>query len=255
MSPATQDQQIEQPWWDSGEHTHTVHLSPAVPLDPKVNTWSRFGQVVEAYEYTGWVDESVSWKTDCYIGDWSSLAKARVTGPEAKAFFEWMSTNCWPSFSPGQAKHAIFCQANGCVVGEGLVLMLAEDDFIFTSGPGTVWLVYQFKFGKKKFDASLELVTDDWFLLQVQGPKSVQLLDEITDNGVRDIKFMQWKELSIENNRFLCLRQGVSGELGFELWGSMENAQKVFSTIVNAGQKYNIRRLGARAKCVNHVSR
>lgn len=133
------------------------------------------------------------------------------------------------------------------------MLMLGENDFIFTSGPGTVWLVYQFKFGEKRFNASVELVTDDWFLLQVQGPKSVQLLDEITDRGERDIKFMHWKELSIKNSKFLCLLQGVSGELGFELWGPMKDAKKIYGTIFDAGQKYSIRQPGARAKCVNHV--
>ncbi|KAL6351896.1 hypothetical protein LRP88_14708 [Fusarium phalaenopsidis] len=253
MTPQTNGQENDQAWWDHGSQAHALRLSPAVPLDLSINTWSRFGQVYEAYEYTGWIDESISWKTDCYIGDWSSLAKARVTGPEAQAFFEYISTNHWPDFQPGQCKHAIFCQDNGCIVGDGLVLMLGKDDFLFTSGPGTVWLVYQFRFGRRKFNASLDLCTDDWFLLQIQGPKSVQLLDDLTDKGVRDINFMHWKELSIHGTKFLCLRQGVSGELGFELWGSMKDAQKIYRTITDAGQKHNIRRLGARTKCVNHT--
>lgn len=253
MTAQTNGQKNDQAWWDHGDRSHALQLSPAVPLDLSINTWSRFGQVYEAYEYTGWIDESISWKTDCYIGDWSSLAKARVTGPEAQAFFEYISTNQWPDFKPGQCKHAIFCQDNGCIVGDGLVLMLGKDDFLFTSGPGTVWLVYQFRFGRRKFNATLDLVTDDWFLLQIQGPKSVQLLDDLTDKGVRDIKFMNWKELSIDGTKFMCLRQGVSGELGFELWGSMKDAQKIYRAITEAGQKHNIRRLGARTKCVNHV--
>ena len=78
-------------------------------------------------------------------------------------------------------------------------------------------------------------------------------MDEITDKGVRDIKFMHWKELSIYGINFKCLRQGVSGEFGFEIWGPMKNAKKIFTSVLEKGKKYNIRRLGARAKCVNHV--
>ncbi|KAJ3530920.1 hypothetical protein NM208_g9107 [Fusarium decemcellulare] len=233
---SSETQQADSAWWDHGEKSHSVPLSPAVPMDVNINTWSRFGQVFEAYEYTGWIDESLSWKTDCYIGDWSSLAKARVTGPDAKAFFEFISTNQWPDFKPGQAKHAIFCQENGKIVGDGLVLMLAENDFLFTSGPGTVWATYQLHYGRKKFDASLHLVTDDWCLLQVQGPKSIELMDEITDKGVRDIKFMHWKTLSIDGVEFMCLRQGVSGELGFEIWGPMKDAKKIFTSVFEQGK-------------------
>lgn len=254
MSPTSEAQQTKHPWWDDGQAKHYVSLGPAVPVDPTVNTWSRFGPTFEAYEYSGWIDESVSWKTDCYIGDWSPLLKVRITGPEALAFFEFISTNRWPNFQPGQAKHAIFCQDNGCIVGEGLVLMINKNDLILTSGPGTVWAVYQFQSGRRKFNATLELVTNDWFLFQVQGPRSVELLDEVTDKGVKDINFMHYKELSINGSKFLCLRQGVSGELGFELWGSTEDARRVYSTIVDAGKKHNIRQLGARTKMVNHVS-
>ncbi|KAI8162584.1 Aminomethyltransferase [Colletotrichum sp. SAR 10_70] len=256
MSPSTSqvpNQSSDQRWFDDGHAKHHVPLAPAVPIDPTVNTWSRFGPTFEAYEYSGWIDESISWKTDCYIGDWSPLLKARVKGPEAQAFFEFISTNRWPNFKPGQAKHAIFCQDNGCVVGEGLVLMLAKDDLIFTSGPGTVWLAYQFQFGRKKFDATLELVSNDWFLLQVQGPRSAKLLNEVTAEGVQEIEFMHYKELSIDGTKFLCLRQGVSGELGFELWGPAKDARKIYSSIVDAGKPHNLRQLGARTKMVNHV--
>ncbi|KAI9159182.1 glycine cleavage t protein (aminomethyl transferase) [Paramyrothecium foliicola] len=255
---ASQDQQDKKSErfdaWGGGEHKDCLFQPKAVPLDLSISTFSRFGSSFEAYEYSGWIDESVSWKTDCYIGDWSPLAKARIKGPEAKAFLEFISTNQWPNFRPGQAKHAIFCHDHGLIIGEGLIMMLAEEDFLFTSVPGVVWLVYQFHHGRKKFNATLEVGKNDWTLLQVQGPKSVELLDELSaaDGGIRDIKFMQWKEISINGHRTKCLRQGVSGELGFELWGPIEEGRAVYSAILEAGRKYNIRRLGARAKMVNH---
>ena len=36
---------------------------------PQVYAWSRFGEP----EYTTWLDEELSWKETCYIGDWSFL--------------------------------------------------------------------------------------------------------------------------------------------------------------------------------------
>ena len=46
---------------------------------PEGYAWSRFGQP----EYTDWLDESLSWKQTCYIGDWSFLWQHRITGPDA----------------------------------------------------------------------------------------------------------------------------------------------------------------------------
>ncbi|KAI0899277.1 glycine cleavage T protein [Annulohypoxylon nitens] len=231
----------------------TLSTAPMVPFNPSVNTWTRFISTFESAEYTDWIDESVSWKATCYIGDWSPLLKIRVKGPEAKAFFEYLSTNHWPNFSPLQAKQAIFCRDDGKIMGEGVVMMLGEDDFIFTSVPGVVWALYQFHQGSRKSNATIEVVSDKWYLFQVQGPNSVELMDEVTKDTTRDLKFMHAKELSIDGHKFLCLRQGVSGEKGFELWGSAEDGQAVYSAIVKCGEKYGIRQLGGRAKPVNHV--
>jgi vanillate/3-O-methylgallate O-demethylase len=31
-------------------------------------------------EYTGWIEECISWKQTCYIGDWDSASRDRHTG-------------------------------------------------------------------------------------------------------------------------------------------------------------------------------
>ena len=43
--------------------------APALPLDRKVHTYTRFGTSFEPWEYTDWIDESMSWKDTLYIGD------------------------------------------------------------------------------------------------------------------------------------------------------------------------------------------
>jgi vanillate/3-O-methylgallate O-demethylase len=44
-------------------------------------------------EYSGWQDEQMSWKTGCYVGDWSFLMDIVVEGPDALRFFRETSVN------------------------------------------------------------------------------------------------------------------------------------------------------------------
>jgi vanillate/3-O-methylgallate O-demethylase len=94
--------------------------APAVPLARKVPTYTRFGTTFEPWEYTDWIDESMSWKETVYIGDWSPLEKFRVKGPEALKFFSSIAVNSFAKFDVGQAKHIILCNkparswAKGC---------------------------------------------------------------------------------------------------------------------------------------------
>src|SRR6516165_4598475 len=71
-------------------------------------------------EYTDWIDESMSWKETCYIGDWSFLWERRFRGRDALRLFSDLTVNSFANFAIGQAKHAIHCNADGKVIHEGI---------------------------------------------------------------------------------------------------------------------------------------
>ena len=223
----------------------------ALPVARDVHTYTQFGSTFEPWEYTDWIDESMSWKDALYIGDWSPLAKMRVKGPDALKFFSAIAVNSFVKFNAGQAKHIILCNRGGKIVGEGVLMKLAEDDYLFTSGPGVAWADYQFRNGH--YDAEASQIGPRQFILQVQGPNSLFVLERATGESLRDIGFMRFRDTQIGNVRFKALRQGMSGEIGYELHGPMEHAQEIFDKLLEYGRDYGIRRLGGRTKMVNHV--
>lgn len=225
--------------------------APAIPLARKVHTYTRFGTTFEPWEFTDWIDESMSWKDTLYIGDWSPLAKMRVRGSEALEFFSSIAVNSFAKFDIGQAKHIILCNRAGKIMGEGVLMRLAEDDYLFTSGPGVAWADYQFK--KNRFHANAELVSDRRFILQLQGPNSLFVMEKACNESLRDIGFMRFREARIGNRPFLALRQGMAGEIGYELHGAIEDATEIYRTLLEIGHDFGIRRLGGRTKMVNHV--
>lgn len=221
----------------------------AVPLDRKVPTFTRFGSYFEPWEYTDWLDESMSWKDTCYIGDWSPLQKMRVQGPDALAFFSSIAVNSFAKFDIGQAKHIILCNNAGKIMGEGILMRFANDDFEFISGPGVPWALYQFR--KGGFLSKISHPRE--FLFQVQGPKAVFTTEAAAGETLRDIGFMRFRELKIAGVTCRALRQGMAGELGYEIQGPIEHGPVVFEAIMQSGRDYGIRRLGGRTKMVNHV--
>lgn len=233
--------------------TQTIKLVSEVPFDPSVITYTRFLTNYEAAEYTGWVDESVSWKTHCYIGDWSPLLKIHVSGPDALKFFSDISVNGFTKFDIGQAKHVIFCNVEGNVMGEGVLMRQLEDSFLFTSGTGVPWAIYQFSSAGRSYDAQLTNLTDKQFIFQVQGPNALFVVEKAMKQSVRDVGFMRFRAGSIGGMEFDILRQGMAGELGYELHGSSEHAVEIYNLLLEAGEEFGIRRLGGRTKLVNHV--
>jgi len=223
----------------------------AVPFARKVPTYTRFGTTYEPWEYTDWIDESMSWKDTLYIGDWSPLEKIRVKGPDTLAFFSSIAVNSFAKFDVGQAKHIILCNRFGKIMGEGVLMRLADDEYLFTSGPGVAWADYQFR--KGDFRAEIQHVSAQQFILQLQGPSSLFVMEKATGEDLSDIGFMRFRPSQIGNHSFLVLRQGMAGEIGYELHGRIEDAVAVYDFLLEIGREYGIRRLGGRTKMVNHV--
>lgn len=74
-----------------------------------------------AWEFDGWQQESLSWKTGCYIhAGLSSLPTIRFTGRDAVAFFESISTNSFAKYSQGTMKHAVMCNDQGLIAAYGV---------------------------------------------------------------------------------------------------------------------------------------
>lgn len=227
--------------------------TPEIPFDPEVSTYTLFparGGSYEPYEYTGWIDESMSWKETCYVGDWSPLNKFLVKGPDALKFLSDIAVNSLAKFAIGQAKHIIMCNRAGKVITEGVCMRLAEDEFVYSAG--TVhWPAFMFE--KGNYNATAQQLEREEFIIQVQGPSSLFVLEKVTGESLRDIGFMRFRKSSIGNKPFNILRQGMSGDIGFELHGSSEHAVAIHRAILEAGREFGIRRLGGRAKMINHV--
>lgn len=97
--------------------------------------------VMSAPEYSGWMDEQLSWHEDCYVGDWSFVPQIRVTGPDALRLFRDLSVNDLVKFAVGQTKHVIQCNDDGKVISEGILIRHGEDDFEYEVGTPQ-WTMY-----------------------------------------------------------------------------------------------------------------
>ena len=202
-------------------------------------------------EFTNWIDEQLSWKETCYVGDWSFLANLRLEGEGADELLSTLSVNSFEEFSIGQAKHLIQCSPDGNVVAEGVLVRTDTDGFVVHGLP-CYWTAFNLETGQYgEFDVETEW--RDTFNFQVQGPRSIELLEDLTDARLRDIEFIHSDTVTIDGVEVTAVRMGMAGELGFELQGPAADADRVWDAIVDAGEEYGLRRLSERTSSINHL--
>jgi vanillate/3-O-methylgallate O-demethylase len=91
------------------------------------------------------------------------------------------------------------------------------------------------------------------FNFQVSGPNAIQVVEKASGTSVRDIRFMHSGTIRINGREVHALRQGMAGEIGYELQGPIAYAREIYDAIIEAGREFGIRRLGGRAVFINHL--
>lgn len=229
--------------------------SPWVPYDRRAVLYSlehwEFGGVAQAWEYTGWRDEQLSWKTTAYIhGHLNPSPTARVYGPDAREFLERISVNSYRTLKPGASRHAILTDDDGHVASHGMLVNTAEDEFY------TYWLAPYLNFRQFQYpdlDFQVEDLTGRVFLFQIGGPKSLEILEDAAGENLHDVGFLRTRMTTINGHDVRILRIGMAGTLAYEIHGPVEVAQEVYQAIFDAGQPHGIRKLGVNAYMSNHT--
>ncbi len=92
-------------------------------------------------------------------------------------------------------------------------------------------------------------VTDDYACLGVFGPKSRNLMTEISGDHfkTKDFPFATGKNITIQNIEVWAQRLSYVGELGWELYIPIKNAKEVYNIIVEIGKKYKLCNAGVHA--------
>ena len=92
-------------------------------------------------------------------------------------------------------------------------------------------------------------ITGGFAQLNVQGPKSRELMSLLTDQDMSDaaFPFRAAKEIAIGYARVLCARITYVGELGFELHIPAEHAMHVYERVCEMGKQVGLKHAGLKA--------
>jgi aminomethyltransferase len=100
-----------------------------------------------------------------------------------------------------------------------------------------------------KLDATAEDISQNFVILAVQGPKSQDTLQKLTETNLDLVKFFNTQYIDIDGVNCIISHTGYTGELGFELQISpVEKAKDLFYHILDAGAAYGIKPIGLGAR-------
>ncbi len=201
-------------------------------------------QGAEFEDFDGWLwtatlgdvrKEYEAIRTDVAMWDVYPLVKWDLRGADALRAAQRVFTNDLGSLSVGQVRYGAFVNEEGKMVDDGTVYKLADDHcWVMTNTPGYEdWFASAFEGLGVEFEDRTRRMP----LLSVQGPRSRELLQGLTDANLSELSYFRfWPDrVEVAGIPVWVLRTGFSGELGFELIADPEDAAFLWRAVQGAG--------------------
>jgi aminomethyltransferase len=172
------------------------------------------------------------------VFDVSHMGEVFVSGDKALDFLQYITSNDVSKLIPGKVQYTCLPNTEGGIVDDFLLYMIAKNNYLLVVNASNMekdlaWINKHNSFGCK-----IDNQSDNYSLLAVQGPKSIELLQELTDVNLFDIKYYNFKIGSIAGiDEVILSRTGYTGEIGFEIYVKNESVKQLwdalFATSIN----------------------
>ncbi|MBU2327529.1 MAG: FAD-dependent oxidoreductase, partial [Alphaproteobacteria bacterium] len=184
------------------------------------------------------------------IFDQSSFAKYELSGPDALKALDWICAND-VNKPVGRLTYTQLLNTRGGIEADLTVARVSEENFYIVTGTGFRthdfgWISDHIPPGA---DCTLSDITEDWGTLSLMGPKSRDVLSNVTSADLSNAAFPfgHVRELSIAGATVRALRVTYVGELGWELHIPIAALGDVYDALMTAGKSHDIRPIGYRA--------
>src|SRR5919106_1945895 len=199
-------------------------------------------QMAEKFEYFA-IRNSVG------VFDTSPLYKYRFTGRDAERYLAGVLTRDIRRCRPGQAQYTVWCDDEGWVLEDGVVLRLSGDEFLLTAARANLAYFQDLATG---YSVAVDDVSDDLGALAVQGPLSRRVLAELAPE-IETLGFFRLGPAKIGDISVTVSRTGYTGDLGYEIWVDAADAVTVWDRLFEAGEGSGMTPVGQTAVLIARI--
>ena len=181
---------------------------------------------------------------DVTVWDVSVERCLEISGPDGFRFAQLMTPRDLSKCTVGQAKYVLIVDSDGGIINDPVLTRMDENTFWFAlaSSDALLWAR-----GLKNAHPDLDVTIReaDVAPMQIQGPKSKDLMRDLLGDEVLDIKYYFFKEFDLDGIPVVVTRTGWTSEVGYEIYlTDTSKGSELWERVMKAGEPHNVRPTG-----------
>ena len=210
----------------------------------KLNQWHNWKGYSSADAFYDPDLEYFAVRNSTAVFDLTPMTKYRITGADSLDYINRLVTRDMYKIKPGRVAYAVWCNDQGQVIDDGTIFHLKEGEYRLCSQERHLAWLTAAAIG---FEVTIEEETDDIAALAIQGPTSFSVLKNLGLDGLENLKLFGLMNFDFQGGDMMVSRTGYTGDLGYELWLSADQAVALWDALFAAGKLHGIMAIGTHA--------
>jgi aminomethyltransferase len=176
--------------------------------------------------YGSILEETMYTRVSCSVFDTCHMGEFIIEGDPSSCRFDEAVTHPVSAMKEKSCAYGFLLNEQGGILDDLIVYRISRDRWMTVVNAANTRSDADAIRSRLSPSASFEDVSGATVKIDVQGPKSLEVMKQFTGDGVKALRYFGFSEFNMFGEDCVVSRTGYTGELGFEVYLSVRNGER-----------------------------
>ncbi len=188
-------------------------------------------------------------RTGVGVFDVSHMGEFLLSGPNALALIQKVTSNDAASLTIGRAQYSCLPNTEGGIVDDLLVYKMKEEEYLLVVNASNIDKDWNWISSQNDLGVEMKNLSEDYSLLAIQGPKAVEAMQALTPIDLSKIAYYHFEVGDFAGVKDVIISAtGYTGAGGFEIYCKNGEVTPIWNQVFEAGKNFYIKPIGLAAR-------
>ena len=199
--------------------------------------------------YEGVNAEHETVRTGVGVFDVSHMGEFMLTGPNALALIQKVTSNDASTLTIGRAQYSCLPNNEGGIVDDLIVYKMKDEQYLLVVNASNIDKDWNWISTHNNLGVEMQNLSDEYSLLAIQGPKAVEAMQSLSSLDLSAIAYYHFEVGDFAGfDNVIISATGYTGSGGFEIYCKNSEVEAIWNKVFEAGAAYGIKPIGLAAR-------
>ncbi|MDY0089945.1 MAG: glycine cleavage system aminomethyltransferase GcvT [Flavobacteriaceae bacterium] len=183
------------------------------------------------------------------VFDVSHMGEFLLTGEKALDLIQKVCSNDASTIEIGKAQYSCLPNDDGGIVDDLIIYRMKENQYLLVVNASNIDKDWNWISKHNDMGVEMRNLSDDYSLLAIQGPKSIEAMQSLTSVNLSEIPYYSFVVGDFAGIKDVIISAtGYTGSGGFEIYCKNDEVEQIWNRVFEAGASFGIKPIGLAAR-------